>query len=75
MNTQEKKEVIIRIEYFISHYLPWILLLFLIAGISICIFHYKNKSCMFEEEKKEEEKAESNLLEYQYSYVNENVYV
>jgi hypothetical protein len=73
MNTQEKKEVILRIEYFISHYLPWILLLFLIAGISICIFHYKNKSCMFEEEEKEEEKVGDNLLEYKYSSLNENV--
>ena len=35
--------------YFITHYLPWIGILMLIALISICSYHYYHKTCMFKE--------------------------
>ena len=52
MNNKQK-EVIQRANYFIINYLPWILLLFAITGISICVYHYNNKSCLFEKEKED----------------------
>jgi len=52
MNTNENKEVMERIEYFISHYLPWLLLSLFLIGISICLYHYINKTCMFEKKDK-----------------------
>ncbi len=35
--------------YFITHYLPWIGIIMLIALISICYYHYYHKTCMLKE--------------------------
>jgi len=62
---KQKKEVIIRVEYFITNYLPWLLVFLLLVGICICIFHYKKKTCFFEKEKNKEDN-DNNLLSYHY---------
>ena len=40
--------------YFITHYLPWLGIIMLIALISICSYHYYQKTCMFEEKEKKD---------------------
>jgi len=67
MNSTQEKQVIKRAEYFITHYLPYILLLCLFCGIFICLFHYKNKTCIF---KKEEDKQDIPLLPTTHNHTN-----
>ena len=63
MNIDQNKEVMKRAGYFITHYLPWILLLLVVVGIFICGFHYINKTCSFEKKDKEST-VETHLLPY-----------
>jgi hypothetical protein len=51
-----------RMQYFLTHILPWIMLFMLLASISICLFHYKNQTCMFEKKKKKSSGQEPLLV-------------
>ena len=42
--------------YFITHYLPRIGIVMLIALISICSYHYYHKTCMFIDKEKQDDK-------------------
>ena len=52
----DSNQVETRALYFITHYLPWIGIIMLIALISICSYHYYHKTCMFEEKEKQDDK-------------------
>jgi len=52
----ESNQVENRVLYFITHYLPWIGIVMLIALISICSYHYYHKTCMFKEKEKQDDK-------------------
>ncbi len=54
----------IRLKYFIIHYLPWIILVLSIVGISIIVYHcIKGNECN-PKKKIKNENVEGNLLEY-----------
>jgi hypothetical protein len=43
-----------RVLYFITHYLPWIGIIMLLALISICYYHYYHKTCIWAEKEKKD---------------------